>query len=210
MSKSKRDFIGLDFETSGTTHERHAPIQLGLATQDGSYASWLIGGWRWAGPSTVTGPEYEVGTQCWEWDEGAYGVHGITQEALEKFGMTPGEVTADAIAFLQQHSQAWRGERIMVGWNVGSFDAPFLRRYLPGIAREMSYRSVDLNAVTYTIAEAHGIKSKTLKRQAQEAGAERALTIPSSGTWKLHDAGYDAVAALGAWDYLKARIQEGY
>jgi len=211
-SKQPREFWGLDFETSGTTHENHAPIQLGICAPDGAWRSWYVKpDWYWrdqCGDKPMHGEDL-----CKEWDPDAFKVHGIERELLETEGKTRATISAEAVAFIVQHSKTWHGERKLVGWNVGSFDAPFLRQYFPGIALKLSYQSADLNAVCFAISEANGDGYRDIKRAAQEYGGERARVLfgtDSPDTWKLHDAGYDAIAALGAWDYLKERIAYGY
>jgi len=202
----KREFWGVDLETSGTSHERHVPIQLGIGAPNGDYASWLINGWQWADDCDGI-----VGETCWLWDLRAAEIHGLTKEQIDRHGSSPYDVTLQAVEFIERNSKAWHGERKVVGWNVGSFDMPYLRKHMYGVARKLSYQSADLNAVTFAISEAQGISSKHLKRQAQEAGAAGAYALTGLGVDEgLHDAGWDAVAALGAWDYLKSRIREGY
>ena len=199
---SKREFWGLDFETSGTTHEHHVPIQIGIASPRGRVYSSLIGGWQWGDTDWDTGRPYGH-----QWDERAYEVHGIERERLED-APKPNLVAAEAISFIEQHSEAWHGERKLVGWNVASFDMPFLRKHLNGVGRVLSYQSADLNAVCFAISEAHGTSYKALKRASKEYAAEQLRDEWPEELW--HDAGYDAAAALHSWHYLTSRIKEGY
>lgn len=199
MGNSKREFWGLDLETSGTTHERHVPIQLGIAAPNGALFSSLIGGWKWDGQ--------EPGVDHWLWDLRAQEVHGIEREQLEVAPL-PHEVSAQAVSFIEEHSEAWHGQRKLVGWNVASFDVPFVRKHLYAVSRVLSYQSADLNAVTFAISAAQGISYKTLKRRSKEYAAELCAETFPEEMW--HDAGYDALAALHSWDYLKERIKNGY
>lgn len=197
---TKHEFWGLDLETSGVTHERHVPIQLGLAAPDGTMKSWLIDSFAWEG--------FKVGEDHWLWDERAAEVHGITKARLQEEGLSIPRVTLEAINFIEAHSNVWHGQRKLVGWNVGSFDVPFVRKHLPGVASVLSYQSADLNAACFIISEAQEVSYKGLKARAKEYAAEMALKDGLEEAW--HDAGYDALASLYAWDYLKSRVQHGY
>ena len=194
MSKTKREFWGLDLETSGSSHETSAPIQLGLYAPDGAVFRSDIGGWHW---------DYRH-----VWSEEAFGIHNITKERLS---IAPDryEVQRMAMRFVEEHSAAWRGERLPVGWNVASFDMPFIRDYLPALSNVMSYRSVDLNAVVYATAEAHGLSSKELKIASKTFAEETLKELwPEEGpAW--HDAAYDAAAAIHSMTYLTMVIQTG-
>ena len=85
------------------------------------------------------------------------------------------------------------------GWNVGAFDLPFVRDTLPGLASLLSRRSVDLNAVCFTLGGTlpyFGSRPKwnTWKRLSKEAAQAELTAISVAPKW--HDAGYDALAAL--------------
>jgi len=206
MGKAKRQFWGLDFETSGTSHERHVPIQLGIAAPDGSLYSSLIGGWAWADEMDLGYPV--PGENCWLWDLRAYEVHGIDRERLETAPDTA-QVAASALDFVEGYRpEVWHGQRKLVGWNVASFDVPFLRKHFSGLARKLSYQSVDLNAVCFAISRAHGISFTEVKARSKEYAAEQMADLFPDEMW--HDAGYDALAALHSFDYLTERIKEAY
>lgn len=190
---SVREFWGLDFETSGTDPDVHVPIQIGIAAPNGALFTSDIGGWRW-GESAV-------------WDYEAQKVHDRSPYQFAT-APTPAQVTAEAVKFIEEHSEAWLGERKLVGWNVASFDAAFLRKYLPGIARVLSYQSADLNAICFAISQAHGISYKNIKEESKwyaESMLQGGYALPQ---W--HDAGYDAIAARYSFEYLTDRIKEGY
>ncbi len=208
----KREFWGLDFETSGTTHTRHVPIQLGITSPNLITRSWLIGGWDWWNECTASYhhdccvPE---GTKA-DWDARAFDVHGITQERLKADGLPLREVTQQALDFIMLTSRAWHGERKLVGWNVASFDVPFLRKYLPDVARILSYQSADLNAICFAISQAHGISYKGVKRDAQQWSDGMAQMNWEGADGRLHDAGYDSLLAVHAFNYLTGRIKDGF
>lgn len=187
-------FIGLDFETSGTSHEESAPIQLGIATGEETF-NMLIGGWDWDSP-------HWEGYRNRIWDEGAFEVHGITKDRLEG-APRPRTVDELAVAWLDKQAPRHPAGRIMVGWNVGQFDVPFLRNHFPNTARAMSYRSVDLNAVVFAMEQMGMGKYKMLKEASKDYARDQ---IGGEEQW--HDAGYDALAALHSFDYLISRGQQ--
>ena len=169
---SNYQYIGVDLETSGTTHEHHVPIQIGVALVDGRTFKNLIGGWDW---------------DSHLWDDESEKIHGFTQQEVTE---------ADCYEFVDTALERWlkeqvpNGTRIMVGWNVGSFDRPFIQRWLPKTARLIIRRTLDLNAACYLLDQ-HGFRNPdTLKRQAK-AYADQIL-----GGGGRHDALYDAQAAI--------------
>jgi DNA polymerase III epsilon subunit-like protein len=192
-------YVGLDGEmTAADPHRGGRLIQIGIATG--------------------TGPEERI-TELIGWDAGdftadpkAMAVHGIPEEVILAAPRAP-EVDAKLRDWLLARG-AIDGRRsvVAVGFNVGAFDLPFVRDTLPLTAALLSRRSLDLNAVCFTLGEslAHGgsrPKWNTWKRLSKEA-AERDLTAAGIATaW--HDAGYDALAALVSWRWLCARIGEG-
>lgn len=200
MSK-KREYIGLDLETSGSTHEHHVPIQIGIAMPNEAVFRSDIGGWVFYDEDDHTQTADAHSILPW-WSSEAYGIHNITKARLT---LAPDKYDVDTMAakFIGDHSKAWLGNRIMVGWNVGSFDAPFVRQHLPKTANSLSYRSLDLNAASFTTAEALGLSWSTLKTRSKDYAADQL----GSGGW--HDAGFDAQAALLSLDYIKQVIKHG-
>jgi hypothetical protein len=98
---------------------------------------------------------------------------------------------------------------VAVGWNVGAFDMPFVRDALPMTCPLFSRRTADLNAVCFTLGGALHLggstpKWSTWKRLAKEAAQSSLLAAGVATDW--HDAGYDAVASLAAWNWLRDRI----
>jgi len=133
----------------------------------------------------------------------------FTEEALKVNKFTPERITAgpkpwivdaDLVGWLLDN-HGIENKCIAVGWNVGSFDMPFVRKYLPESAKMFSYRSLDLNSVCFTLADVTGFSWSTIKHHAK-IFAEN--TIPGTPDW--HNAGYDALASLRAWEYLKSLI----
>ena len=193
-------FIGLDFETSGTSHETAAPIQIGLATRTEIFGG-LVGGWDWD-------DEYE-------WSYEAQEIHGIERAELEGCPNAP-SMDSQASLWLTQALDLPPKKIIAVGWNVAAFDFPFLRRYFPATASGMSYRSVDLNAILFGIVEArmtdpynrvwdyYGLK-KAAKQYAAECVQREFPDMFTGEEW--HDAAYDAIASLHAYDFLTYEIR---
>lgn len=194
-----REYWGLDLETSGTTHEDHVPIQLGLTSPTGETWTWLIGGWDWA--------DEQHGGAGWLWDEESALVHNISKTSLAAAYWAE-DVDLLAKQCVIDNSNTWKGQRKPVGWNVGSFDMPFVRKHLPTLASQLSYQSTDLNAAAFLIADAQSESVVTIKAEAKNY-AEALMTMRGwEPSW--HDAGYDSAAALLSWDYLKERARNGY
>lgn len=178
-------FVGLDIETTGSGGpEVYKMIQIGVAIRDGPLF------------------RQDIGWETWNETEEAKAVHGITRERILA---APPAYHVDGFlkGFLESSLPGTTGRLIPVGWNVGSFDMPFVRAQLPQSAKRFSYRSVDLNSVCYTAALLLEVDPKDLKDEAKRDSRER---ITDSHP---HDAGYDAQAALIEWDYLIYRIRTG-
>lgn len=185
-------YIGIDFETTGTDFETSVPIEFGMATEWGNVHERLIGGWDWNDRP---------------WSAEAEGIHKISQDDL-RLARPADWIDKDFVDWVHLMVGADPKRIIAVGWNVASFDLPFLRRYLPQTSKAISYRTVDLNAIVFAIVEAelrdaygepwtyYGLKDH-LKREAAdriegETGTDQA--------W--HRAGYDALASIYAFDEL--------
>lgn len=202
MQDRKLKFIGLDFETTGTSHEHSAPIEIGLASESGQSFGSLIGGWRWHLADGT--PTY--GQNTYIWDEEAGEIHGITPDELND-APWPKAVDESASEWVRDVVGGEPKGIIAVGWNVAAFDFPFLRRYLPKTAASMSYRSVDLNALVFGITQAgltqpytnepwgyYGLKS-FVKEQAAVGVEQQTGWAPDN--W--HNAEYDALASVYAY-----------
>lgn len=144
------------------------------------------------------------------WPDGSFvmnleasAVHGISRDRVLSADRAE---LVDACLFqwlLDNGVNAKRG--IMIGHGVSYFDAPFIRRDLPRTATLMSYRSVELNAVIFTIAHALNMDAAKLKSAAKEfALQDLSKTHPSL---HAHNALYDAIEACLVFDYLTALIR---
>ncbi len=185
-------FLGLDLETTGLEPERHAICQLGLAF----------------GPLAV----FRRDLRPWEGAEvqqEALRVNGFTPERLEK-GQNPIDAERDAVFWLReevdrrvsggkgQTPESGNARVVAVGWNVGTFDLVFVKRYLPSLARKLHYHTIDLNAICYALGN-HGKAKRRLKDE----------TYDLLGVTNEHDAGFDAVAAVMMYKLLCDWVQAG-
>jgi len=182
------EFVGLDIETTGSDiNSNHGLIQIGVDFG--------------AGARFVSDVKPHVGAAI-DWEE-AMTVNKFTIERLEA---APDRLAVD----LQLHTWlakqgAEKRRLIPVGWNVAGFDMPFVRRYLPSAATMFSYRSVDLNAICFTMS---GSKHpfEEWKRQAKKIAADAIAAEDDRFEPAWHDALYDARAALHSWLALRMGI----
>ena len=205
-------FIGLDLETSGTEIEEGAvPIQVGMAvlvndsTEPSLFKSNI--GWRYFnGP-----PQRDVFPT---WSDEAEGIHHLTQDTI-RAAPRPSIVEGEAARWLAiEAPDTNRAAIIPVGWNIAGFDMPFIKRYLPGLQAAMAYRSVDLNAVCMSIAQAQlpsplggRWKFQTLRKIVHEvSGGQASQMYGGHELW--HDATFDALASLYAWEAL-IKVMQG-
>lgn len=199
MKIDHRQFVGLDLECSGASlQEGHRLIQIGLAVtmEDGSIASYCSK--VWIPPETP-------------WNAKAARVHNIPREDLFD-APDPATVQKEAATFLMDclgdlvtdDDLTLRERSILaVGWNCAGFDLPFLQAQMPALAAAFSYRSVDLNAPLFTFSMASGRSFNGMKKKAKTWAAEQI-----AGESRFHDAGFDSLAHLYAWQYMKDNAQE--
>lgn len=209
-----KGFIGLDLETSGTDHDESAPIQLGLAwldeRGDAHDFSSYVGGWNWIEPEHLYSGHR--GFNDFVWNPESAQIHRIPKTDLVR---APRRLQVD------QEAQEWLDgldlgdfKYIPVGWNVASFDMPFVKKHFPHLSKRFQYRAVDLNSLVFTIDQMNLYKPtggrwkfSTIKRVVKERAAIRTeLEITDTIGW--HDAGFDALAGLYAWDEAQKIITE--
>lgn len=183
-------FVGLDGEMTGTTKkgegqasEKYQLIQIGLSVEA-------------VGMPNATFVS-DIGYASWNETKEAMEVNKFTAERI-RAGPSGLKVDAEALTWLESKLGSGIRDLHAVGWNVGSFDLPFVQKYLPNLGDRFSYRSVDLNSVVYAIVgpegtfeEYDGLKAKAKQYAEKELGEAR---------W--HDAGYDAAASLLAFRFL--------
>ena len=196
-------YVGLDLETSGTDISAGSvPIQVGVSLGAAANMRSLIGGWEWDNDDR---PE--------TWDERAALIHNIDRDLVgvmcdvEEY---PTVVDRKVASFLTRMANVGPNEAVLVGWNVGTFDFPFVRKYLPNTAALCSYRFVDLNALCFSMAEAGRRRAyqpdQAIGAKAWKARAKKAAERMMGGDPKWHDAGYDATASLLEWSWLVDRL----
>lgn len=169
-------------------------VQIGAAFEDGSSFGAIIG-----------------------WPEGSYyaseqgmAAHGISAAAIAHGD--PANVVDQRLFVWLVEGLAGRGlgtdakRLVPVGFNVGAFDLPFVRAYLPLSYGLLSRRVIDLNAFCLALDARGAIyngsqpKWSGWKRLAQ-AEAERRLRAAGE-TATRHDARFDALEALAALRFL--------
>lgn len=171
-------YVGLDFETSGTEPwGKTVPIQIGLSVGDGDDFASYIGRWDWS---------------QYEWDPESAEVHKISQDTLK---MAPAPFYVDIFAsywLVQKLGTNARMWTIPVGFNVAGFDRQFVSRWFPNLNKLLSYRSVDLNAILFFQAGRSEGKYVHLKKDIKRRAAEN-MPVHDVGE---HNAGYDAALAF--------------
>ncbi len=196
-------FFGLDGEMSSADFETGGRlIQIGVASHtlpDGS--------------ETVV-PDYFaslINPGEFEWNERAAAVHGFTIEDILAAPLAA-DVDEALVTWLAARGvTAKHRESIPVGFNVGAFDMPHVRLVLPRTWAVFSRRTLDLNALCFTLEglayQGTAPKWGSWKRMASTY-AERILEpFLADGSLAAHDAGYDSLLHLYAWRFLRAAAQ---
>lgn len=180
----KKDlFLGLDIEATGSDLSRHGLIQIGVfIAPDRRFVSDVR---PWDGV---------------EHDPKAATIHGISRERQDA-APTSFAVDRDLSRWLAAN---WAVHGHPVGFGVAGFDMPFVRKFLPETGRMLSYRTVDLAGVVYTLSEASESTAKELKADAKKYAVEKI------GGERWHDAGFDAEAAYWSWRYLVDLLRERF
>jgi hypothetical protein len=186
-------FTGLDGEmTSADLRAGGRLIQIGLAvgTEPEERFCSLIG---WDRGDFVADPTAML-------------VHGIPEEEIVA-APRPDRVDRDAEEWcLARGASEEKRAMVPVGWNVGAFDLPFVRQALPRTYRLLSRRTVDLNAVCFTLAGVAWLGGSQprwtgWRRLAKREAEDRLTALGIEPAW--HDAGYDALASLVSWRWLR-------
>ncbi len=185
----KAKFIGLDIETSGTNPDIHSLIQIGVA------ALPLKGGAVFSS---------DVGGPATEWlviDPEALKVNGFDKLRM---CLAPPAKTVDMKLEMFLKELNPEGYCVCVGFNVGEFDKQFVRKAFPESYKRLGYRSVDLNSVIFTLAEARLGAFDEIKTKAKgyAEGTLRDMGFPT----QKHDALWDAREALLCWQYLRGML----
>ena len=178
--------IGVDGEMSGTELEKgHRLIQIGFSVikEDGLQMFF-----RNLNPGELV------------WNEDSEKVHKIPLDFVKS---SPSAKTIDEECYewLVKNGvdSAGRNYNIPVGFNVGSFDMPFIKHSLPKTYSLFSYRTIDLNAICYALDGKDGLDSAAFKKLAKEYAVKK---IGGIGL-EEHNAGYDSMLHIYAFKYLK-------
>jgi hypothetical protein len=152
-------------------------------------------------------------TELIGWDEGdfhadpkAMEVHGIPVETIVAAPRAP-EVDERLHDWCLAHgARADRRAVISVGWNVGAFDLPFVQHALPKTFGLLSRRSADLNAICFALGDSVDFGGSRpswtgFRRMSKRHAEEELEKLGIAPAW--HDAGYDALAALLSFRWLR-------
>jgi hypothetical protein len=144
-----------------------------------------------------------------DWALIAEGVHGFSQAEIAA-AMPATEADDLLAAWLIEHGAdpKRRGQSIPVGFNVGAFDMPHVAAVLPKTSALFSRRTVDLNALCFTLEGfAFDGEEQTMDwwilLSKFYATRTIATLLADTGT-QAHDAGYDALLHLHAWRFLRS------
>lgn len=163
--------------------------------------------------SRIAWPEEELMQQ---WTARAAAVHNIApQDLILENKINPPVSEVDAALADWITSKDGRPERhskfvVMIGWNVGTFDLPFFKAQLTETAQYLSRRTVDLNAVCYTMNDSvkwnGGYPThKAWKRLGKEYAE---ITLRQNKVWtEAHNAGYDAQEAMLCWQFYRMAMR---
>jgi DNA polymerase III epsilon subunit-like protein len=183
------NYIGIDGEMSGTEIESgHKLIQLGMAKYvDDRIAS--------------IGVMLNPGAMAWS--EQAEEVHQFSRSYVERMGEDPAMV--DQMLADWANPTKHRRDYVMVGFNVGSFDRPFIKQQLPITFAKFSRRCVDLNSIIFAMSE-NNTQFERIKNKSKEYAFEKMEGMFEGFSNRQHDAEYDAVMSLYCFEYLRALI----
>lgn len=144
------------------------------------------------------------------WTDVAEAVHGFTRDEVSA-AIPAAEADVQFVDWLtaQGASSRKRGETIPVGFNVGNFDLPHIQAVLPKTYAMLSRRTVDLNAVCFTLDGAYhpdfgAPASWTVWKSRASEYARRMIFLQHTHDGAAHDAGYDALLHLHVFRYLQA------
>ena len=184
-------YIGIDGEMSGNDIDvGHKLIQIGLAKYNESggidHVGYLLN------PGEMT------------WSMEAQEVHQFTREYVEEFGILP--TTADPITAKWANPGNQRRDFVMVGFNVGSFDRPFIKQTLPITYGKFSRRSVDINSLIFAMSDTNE-DFERIKADAKNYAFAKMEGMFNDFKNRQHDAEYDAVMSLYCFEYLRTLIK---
>lgn len=148
------------------------------------------------------------------WDLVAEGVHGHNQSDVSNAAPAAevDQLLKDWLIANGAHPRR-RENTIAIGFNVGGFDMPHVAAVLPLSYALFCRRTVDLNAICFTLDGANYFNDGTPRswkgwKKLAKTYAERTIATleadsPSAAA-QAHDAGYDALLHLHVWRFLRA------
>lgn len=190
--------VGLDIETSGSDANVHEVLQVGASF----------------GPFRDFSSYIKPPADC-VWDPEAKALLGWPDNLLDDAPSTH-EVDAALARFLTQNGPLHRV--VPVGWNVGSFDVPFLRlNGFGATSKILGYQALDLNSLTFSVVAAESrMNGSTFECESFKGVKDAAKkfakdVLDTRGDRRVpHDGLSDAQAALLEHRYLTARLYMGY
>ena len=183
-------YIGIDGEMSGVDIDSgHKLIQIGLAKYD---------------QESVHSIGYLINPGEMAWSDQAETIHQFSREDIEEYGMSPGTVDIMVSDWANPTSQ--KRDFVMVGFNVGSFDRPFIKQTLPITYGKFSRRSVDLNSLIFSMSDTNA-QFERIKEGAKEYAFEKMDGMFEGFRNRQHDAEYDAVMSLYCFEHLRKLIR---
>jgi DNA polymerase III epsilon subunit-like protein len=183
-------YIGIDGEMSGTDIDAgHKLIQIGMA----KYVDERV---------VSIGVMLNPGVM--EWSDQAEEVHQFSRDYVEKMGEDPAMV--DQMLADWANKTSHRRDYVMVGFNVGSFDRPFIKQQLPITYGKFSRRCVDLNSMIFAMSDTN-TQFERIKGKAKDYAFEKMDGLFDGFKDRQHDAEYDAVMSLYCFEYLRSIIR---
>jgi len=185
-------YIGLDGEMSSADISTGGKlIQIGLAKiENGTMVS----------VASMLNPPGDM-----EWSAEAEAVHEFSRDYVESFGLRPSLVDQDLADWVD--SESVRRDTIAVGFNVGSFDMPFVKQSLPILFNKFSRRTVDLNALIFALSDTDR-EFQRIKSNAKLYAEKQMEDMFDGFKNRQHDAEYDAVMALYCFEYIRSLMKK--
>jgi oligoribonuclease (3'-5' exoribonuclease) len=182
-------YAGVDGEMTGPNPGRHRLFEIGVALEGGECF------------------HRRIGWDEFEYDPEALAAIGVEPSAVQE-GPPAAVVDEELTGWLRAHG-AEDSSIVAVGWAVERFDLPFVRRTLPSASRLLRWQAVDLGGICHTLAGAleAALGPEDWKARAKQAAEDALASAGRPPAW--HDAGYDALASLASWHWLRACLRGG-
>jgi len=116
-----------------------------------------------------------------DWCKKTHGASGLT--AKVKMGTALGEVEKELIALLDRHFPKKEDKVVLCGNSVGN-DRRFIDRYLPGFAKRLHYRLIDVSSFKEIFRQKYGLKYE--KKNAHRALGDIHESIAELKTYLSH------------------------